>query len=154
MIVMFYPDAQATVPACIMGIFNSELRDSDGDLIRLAVIEDQHAIDCADYQFSKGNLENYIEQEANNYNLEITPVTDYPKLRYDATFNLTIGLLSHFFHECISWMPMHDYAKELKDVAMTTLDESIRNGIINAFNYARGHMPIVYDNAEWYYDED
>ena len=150
-IVMAYHDLQGIVPACIMNTFPSEYKDSDGTPITLAVIEDQHAIDRNDYDYTKETFEEYIECEAKNTGLELTPIMEYPSLQYDMAYNLTLGLLSHFFHECVRFMPMHEYAKELKDAAASTLDVHVRNGILDAFKYTRNHMPIVYNIAEWYY---
>lgn len=101
-IVMAYHDAQGIVPACIMNTFPSEYKDSDGTPITLAVIEDQHAIDRNDYDYTKETFEEYIECEAKNTGLELTPIMEYPSLRYDMAYNLTLGLLSHFFHDSVS----------------------------------------------------
>lgn len=152
-VVMDYADAQATVPACIMETFTSDLSESTGSTGWLAVCEDRHALDCGDYTYD--DLEEYIEEEAKKINLELSLVERYPRLMYMATFKVTIGLMSHYFHECIGpYCINSNYINELKKLGWSSPNEDIRHGIIDAFNYAHLHMPAVMNVTDWYYEKD
>lgn len=154
-IVMFYPNAQAAVPACIMGTFASDNKDSDGSYIRLAVVEDQHAIEHADYEFTKETFEEYIESESKNIGMELLPVAPYDDLKRESVFRLSLGLISHNLHDYMSGVNnIHNYVDELNKIALNSSDPSIRHGIIDALYYARTRIEAVYNITEWYYEED
>ena len=153
-VVMDYADAQATVPACIMETFTSDLSESTGCATQqLAVCEDRHALDCGDYAYD--DLEEYIEEEAKKINLELSLVERFSGIMYMATFKVTIGLMSHYLHECVGpYCINSDYINELKKLGWSSPNENIRHGIIDAFNYARFSMSAVMNATSWYYEKD
>lgn len=151
-IVMYHFDAMAVAAGCIMDTFS--YRNAvvpNGDCL-LAVMEDRHAIIDNAYPIADIGLERYINGEASKINLEFTPINEYPELLYDATFHCILGLMSHYFHDCVNPNVSREYISDLKEIACNDEREDVRHAIIDAFNYASTHISRVYEINSWYYD--
>lgn len=153
-IVMFYFDAMAFAAGCIMNTFEYRNKNFPNSDCRLAVLEDQVAIADNAYPIADIGLDKYMIGEAVKIKYELTPITRYPELLYDAVFNLTLGLISHNFHVSVDPYVTRDYISDLKEIAATDERKDVRRAIIDAFNYTSEHTEWVYNIASWYYEPD